>query len=158
MRKKRKMPLSKDEVSFELEFDLENVPEEDRETALEDVGQFLVDSILDYVGQGKSPVSGKRDFKALSTPYADREKGGDTLANLDLTGGMLDSLTYKVVGDKVVVGIFDEDEAIKAYNHNIGDTLPKRQFIPDDAKGESLKSDIQRGISSIISEYVDEDN
>jgi hypothetical protein len=150
------MPLGLDETTFELHLNLEKIPELLQESALEDAGQFVIESILDYVGQGKSPVAGQGAFRKLSAEYAEREKGGDTLANLDLSGSMLDALEYRVIGDKIVIGIFDGDLAKRSYNHNVGDTLPKRQFIPDDGNGDYLKAEIIRGIGSILSEYFDE--
>ncbi len=145
-----------DKTTFDLEFDLSDVPRGDRKTALNDVAAYVIEEILNHVGQGKSPVSGVKDFKKLNEKYADKEKGGDRLANLDLTGSMLDSLTFKRKGETLTIGIFDEDEAPKSHGHNTGGgNLPKRQFIPDDGKGQYLKKDILRGIDLIISEYID---
>ena len=114
----------------------------------------MVNSILDYVGEAKSPVSGGKYKAKLSPEYA-KEKG-TTLANLDLNGDMLSSLEFvplSLTKDKIVleVGIFDEDQAIKSYNHNKGDTLPQRQFIPD--KGEKFKKDILNGLEDILNDY-----
>lgn len=148
--------IKKTETSFEIDLEdlLEDVPKSDRKKALRDVGEFLVEQVLDYIGQGKSPVSGVGDFKKLNKAYAEKEKAGDRLANLDLNGSMLDALTFKVSGNKVIVGIFDEDQAIKSYNHNKGDTLPKRQFIPE--KGQILKKDIRDNVDMIVEEYMEE--
>lgn len=145
--------LSKEEVSYELELDLSDIPRSDRKAALSDIGEFIRDSILDYVGEGKSPVSGQGSFKKLNKSYADNEKAGDRLANLDLNGDMLDALTFKTNANSgtVKVGIFKKSEAIKAYNHNVGDTLPKRQFIPDEK--QNFKEEIRRGIRRIIDDY-----
>jgi hypothetical protein len=54
----------------------------------------------------------------------------------------------------ITIGIIDEDEAPKAYNHNVGDTLPKRQFIPNE--DQNFKREILRGVSRIVEEYIDE--
>jgi hypothetical protein len=148
--------ISKDETSFELDLGeiLGDLPRSRRKEALTDVGEFLVESVLDYLGQGKSPVSGVRSFKQLNKSYAEKEKEGDRLPNLDLHGDMLNALTFKVKGSKVIIGIFDEDQAIKSYNHNVGDTLPKRQFIPDES--QTFKPDIMRNVEKILEEYLDE--
>jgi hypothetical protein len=158
------MPIGKKETSFEIEFDLESIPKPLRRGALHDVGEYLIEAILDHIGEGKSPVAGVSAFKKLSKPYADEEKMGDRLPNLDLHGSMLDSLKYKIQGDKVIVGIFDGDQAIKAYGHITGfeghpwldGVAPVRKFLPDDAEGDYLKADILTGVSRIIEEYVDE--
>lgn len=150
------MPLSLDETSFTFEVsDIDKVPEDRRDELLNDIGEYLVDSILDYVGDSKSPVSGGAFKKKLSDAYAKREGKSD--ANLDLTGSMLDSLSYDIDPDNgtIVLGIFDEKEIPKAYNHNVGDTLPKRQFLPDDDKDQNFKAEILRGVDRIIEEYLE---
>jgi hypothetical protein len=50
------------------------------------------------------------------------------------------------------VGVFDSDEAPKAYNHNVGDTLPQRQFIP--MEDQNFKSEIMAGIDEVIEEIL----
>lgn len=157
------MPITESETSYELDIPaIEQVPESLRDEVLEEIAQFVRDSILDYVGEGKSPVAGGVYRSRLTQPYADAEKGGDTLANLDLNGDMLNALDYRIEGDKVVIGIFDSDQAIKSYAHNTGyeghPTLAGkgyiRQFIPNE--DELLKAEIIRGIGRIIEDYLDE--
>jgi len=145
--------LSKEKVTYDLELDLSEIPKESRKAALNDVGEFIRDSILDYVGEGKSPVKGEGSFKKLNKNYADNQKSGDRLANLDLNGDMLDALDFRtsVTASKITVGIFRKSEAIKAYNHNVGDTLPKRRFIPDES--QEFKEEIKRGIKRILQDY-----
>ena len=120
-----------------------------------EVADFVKESILDYVGEAKSPVNG-RAFKGLSKDYK-KVKGklsSSRIANLELTGDMLDSLDYQIYRDGVEVGIFDSQEALKADNHNKFSSaskrtaLPKRQFIPN--KGESFTRDIESEIGEII--------
>ncbi len=116
--------------------------------------------MLDKIAEGISPVKGEGPFKKLTKHYADEEHGGDRTAILDEHGDMLQALTYKIVGNKIEVGIFDKKEAPKSYGHNTGfrghPTLegkaPKRQFIPED--GQTLKDDIMRGIGDITDEYI----
>jgi len=53
--------------------------------------------------------------------------------------------------DHIEVGIFEnapEVERLKAYNHNVGDTLPKRQFIP--APNKKFKTSIRKKANSAI--------
>lgn len=117
----------------------------------DEVGDFVTTSILDYVGEGKSPVTG-RSFPKLSKAYANEEKGGRTLPNLDLNGDMLNALTFKKTDSGVEVGIFDSEQAPKAYNHNVGDTLPQRQFIADPK--QNFVGDIQKGINDIVNKRI----
>lgn len=148
------MAITLSEVSKSIDLDLPaNLPADVKNDIKDEVGSFLVDSILDYVGEGRSPVTG-RGFKQLDKEYADREKGGRTLANLDLEGDMLNSLIYRKTGDGVDVGIFDDSQTPKAFNHNTGDTLPKRQFIPDES--ENFVGDIKKGVEKIVKDRVSE--
>lgn len=153
------MPISLDEVSYTFEVpSLEKVPKSKRDELLDEIGEYLLDSVLDYVGEAKSPVAGGRYKSTLSEAYADSQKMGDTTANLDLTGGMLNSL--QIITDPssgtVTIGIFDTDETPKAYNHQVGDTIPQRQFLPNE--GENFKAEILRGVGRILSEYIEDED
>jgi hypothetical protein len=147
------MPISLDEIEYDFLPDLSDVPDQLKDEALNDIGEFLIDSILDYVSRSISPVNGGSFQAKLSREYAERE--GKSRANLDLNGDMLDSLGFGVIGETIKIMITDKDQIPKAYNHNVGDTLPQRQFIPDD--DQTFKSDILRGVNRIIAEYIDGD-
>jgi hypothetical protein len=149
--------ISKEETSFVFEIpNIDQIPSSLRSDLVNEVGDYLVQSILDYVGEAKSPVAGGKYKSTLSDAYANSQKNGDTMANLDLNGDMLNALTFKTnaATGKVTVGIFDNDQAIKSYNHNVGDTLPKRQFIPDE--DQLLKAEIIRGVKRIIQDYLED--
>ena len=121
------MPITLDQVTKEIDLKLpDSLPDAIKSDIKAEVGDFVLVSILDYVGDGKSPVSG-RAFKALDKEYAEREKGGRTLPNLELEGDMLRSLEFKPTDKGIEIGIFDSSQTPKAFNHNTGDTLPKRQ-------------------------------
>lgn len=127
----------------------------DRKAALEEVADYLKESVLSMVGGGTSPVSGHRNFKQLNREYAEKEKGGDRTPNLELFGDMLDALDTRVfLKDEQVALYISGDEAEKAdgHCHIVGDgLLPVRRFIPD-AK-EKFKADILAGIKSIVRSY-----
>lgn len=149
------MAISQSEVSFNFEIpNFEAVPIEARDQLVDEIGEFLLDSILDYVGESRSPVAGGKFKRELSDAY--KKISGKDNANLDLTGSMLDSMEIIPDYDNgvVTIGIFDGDEAPKAFNHQTGDTLPVRQFIPNE--GEILKAEILRGVGRIIEEYLSE--
>lgn len=147
--------ISLDEVSYDFELpNFEDIPESIREELLTDVGNYLIESILDYVGEGKTPVAGGEFQRELSEAYARQE--GKSFANLDREGDMLQTLKFNIDTEDgiITLGIFDEDQTPKAYNHNVGDTLPKRQFIPDE--DELFKAEIIRGVGRIIQEYLND--
>ena len=145
-----------DKVTKKITLDLESVPRERRTQVKDEIGQLVVESILEDVSLGRSPVKGQGKFKRLSKEYADREKGGDTNPNLDLFGDMLDSLTYKRTRDGIEVGIFASSEVPKADNHNKFSSeskttpVPKRQFIPKE--NQTFKRGIESSIKRTISD------
>ena len=78
------------------------------------------------------------------------------VANLELSGDMLDSLEFRVKGTKIEVGIWGS-EADKADGHNnfSGDSkLPERKFIPNGSNGETFRPDIRQEVDSILEGYV----
>ena len=140
-----------------------------KKAAIEEVGEFIRDSILDHVGEAKTPIDGGKNFSPLSESYKKIKSkiSGNTTANMELFGDMLDSLEYKTNAKtgELTIGIFDEDEAIKAYGHHTafkGHPNPemrkrknRRQFIPN--SGQRFNDEITRGIQRILDEYASED-
>lgn len=151
-------------VAFEFDpFEVLGIkPPKDRELrdeALDRVAELVQTSVLEYVGDAKSPVKGGPWKRSLSPAYKkikDKESGV-TVANLELTGDMLDALeVVRKRGTKLSLQI-EGDEAPKADGHNnhSGDSqLPERRFIPKD--GETLRDTIWRDVKRILQEYEDE--
>lgn len=157
------MAITKDEVSKEIKLNLPaNLADEVADDIKAEVGEFLVESILDYVGDGRSPVTGQQ-FKQLSKPYADDEKGGRRTPNLDLEGDMLNSLIFKPTKNGVEVGIYDDDQAIKAFGHITGfeghpwldGVAPARPFIPGTKADFTGK--IMEGVQQIVDKRLAEE-
>lgn len=141
--------------------DRSEIPADKRAEIRQEVGDFVVESILSRVGGGRSPVRGEGKFKKLSKDYKSFKtgegSGGDP--NLELTGDMLDSLDFVVEGSKIRVGV-SPSEAPKADNHNHfkefgSPTLPRRQFIPKE--DQTFTKDIISGIRDIIDNIVESD-
>lgn len=88
-----------------------------------------IERIIERSQSGKS-IDGRK-FKRYSEEYA--EKKGVSRSDVDMTlfGDML--LSVKRHGsrssDQVEFGITGGVEALKSYNHNTGDTLPRRQWF-----------------------------
>lgn len=152
------MPKS---VSFEFDpFELAGIErpktKADTKKALEEIADYVKTEILRHVGDGVSPVQGGKFKRGLSPAYKKLKESMSSagFANLELTGAMLDALEANITDDgKIEVGIFDSDQVEKARNHNEGDTLPQRQFIPNE--GEKFKQPIMRGIKDIAESYLD---
>lgn len=130
-----------------------------KRAAREEIARAVHDYILDYVGQGKSPVSGESWKKSISKEYKEKksEESSVSYANMELTGAMLDALEVVVLGDSIEVRI-EGDQAPKADGHNnfSGDSkLPQRRFIPNPKEGQTFKKEIVKEIASIIKDYKD---
>lgn len=136
-----------------VELDLEDIPKDKIQEAKTAVGGFLVDAILSTVAEGRSPVYGDK-FQTLNKDYADKQKDGNRLPNLELEGDLLSSIGFKTTKDGVVVGVMDASQRPKADGHNnfSGESkLPLRRFIP--AENEQFDSAIQNTIEEILDEY-----
>lgn len=148
------MAIRKNRVTYKLNLReaLEDVPRNKRKEAKEAVADFIVSMIKEDTLNSKSPVDGSR-FRGLSKEYKafKRKITGSSKADLHLTNSMMDNLETRIKGNVLEVGIFNRQEAPKAFNHNVGDTLAKRQFIPD--RDEKFRSSIRRGVKDIISGF-----
>lgn len=139
---------------IDLSDELEGV--KDKTALANEIGELLVEEILQRVADSDSPVSGGRYKQTLSKEYRkykiDETGSGD--ANLDLTGEMLSSLDYRVRGTTVEIGLFDPTNAGKADGHNNfsgRSRLPQRKFLPDE--GETFKRDILALVNEKVDSY-----
>lgn len=150
------MPINKNEVSFTYDLDelLEDVPIEDREDAAYEAGNIALDAVKSYMSKQSSPVKGEGKFKSLSKDYKKikQKVAGNKKANLKLYGNLDESMELEADDSSFTISI-RPDNAGKAYNHNVGDTLPKRQFLPDDANGETFKRNVVSKIKQEIKKY-----
>jgi hypothetical protein len=106
----------------------------DDEDIVEALAQKAIDMIVERTQDGKD-VKG-RNFKPV---YSDEYVKSDAfkafgkkkgVPNLTLTGDMLGLLEpIATSATSFEIGWTDPVENAKAYNHNVGDTLPKRQFL-----------------------------
>jgi len=138
----------------EIVLDMSNVPRDQRSDLKDEVGQFVVDSILEKLSSGKSPVEGE-SFQKLDKDYASKFKGGNRTPNLELDGDLLESLGFRNTRDGVAVGILSASQRPKADGHNnfSGDSkLPTRRFIP--GSDQSFKKEIESGIQNIVDKYA----
>ena len=125
------MPISLSDkiVTKRLTLDLDGLSREAKTRAKDEAGRILVEEINSFLDRSTSPVSGGR-FKS--------QKKDGTASLLFEQGDMRSSITFKKrQGNDIEVGVFNKREAPKAFNHNEGDTLPQRKFIPAD--GENFK-------------------
>ena len=153
-------------VSFKLDlkkFDINEVPSEDRAEARQEIAEFIKDRVLEDISNSRSSVTGRR-WKGLSSNYKEYKSTvhGDSSANLELHGDMLDSFDYRINGNFIEIGVFGRGEADKAAGHNQHTKhkkpkyLPVRRFIPDE--NENFRSGILSEIRSIVEEFKDVDD
>lgn len=129
------MPWKKPEYSLDEVSQTFNLQELlNREPTEADKSEFLeraVDLIVERT-QSNKPLGGHGGkFKNYSEKYAEWKGVSVNEVDLTLSQDMLDSINGEDLGDgeiKIKVGDGD-DETKKAYNHNVGDTLPKRTFF-----------------------------
>ncbi len=100
----------------------------------EQLGQAIVDQIVKRTEDGKAYGGGH-----LKSPYspgyvksrpfkAAGKKAGEI--TMELTGDMMASIdVLSSDGNQLKIGIDDELQILKAYNHNTGDTVPERPFF-----------------------------
>lgn len=105
------------------------------------------------VAKRKSPITGE-SFPSLSEAYKKEKEadGFDGVPDLQRSGNMLDSLSYRITSEGLELGVYGE-AAPRADGHNnlSGDSkLPLRQFLPN--VGESFAPSIEREIERIVAD------
>lgn len=127
--------------------------------AKEKIANFVKEQVLDYVGSGKTPVSGGAWKRTLSPEYKKikAKSSSATFANMEYKGDLLDALDVSIdSGTKLSLEVTGSDQVAKADGHNNfsgKSDLPARDFIPK--SGQSFKKPILDGIKSIIASYGD---
>lgn len=133
---------------------LEGLSKKEKTKVKNEVAEYVLTEIENHTQAETSPVDGST-FKKLSKKYAEikKKRVGNKDPDLHLTNRMLDSLMVKNKENGIEFKITDRKEKLKSFNHNKGDTLPKRQFLPDDSKGGkfgTFNQNIRKGIDSIV--------
>ncbi len=118
------------------------------------IAQAVIDHIVKRTREENKDLNGKR-FTKYSKDYIESTVFSvlkdSTTPNMELTGAMLASIGVLKDGPNTIqIGYDDQEEILKAYNHNVGDTVPARKFFGitnDDAKKlieKEFKSDLAR--------------
>jgi hypothetical protein len=133
----------------------------DRKAALNEVADYLHETVLSKIGSAVSPVAGGKWKQTLSADYkAIKQKiSGSAIPNMELYGDMLDALVTKAftATDQVAL-VIEGAQAEKADGHNKltgrKNFTPERQFIP--GADDKFKADILAGIKRIVKSYDSE--
>lgn len=154
------MPSPKDlqlQQQYEIKLDLSKVPQNRRRLVKDEIGEFVVNQVLQHASRGSSPVKGEGSFKSLTKEYAKAEKGGRRLANLELEGDLLNAYGFRRSRNGVITGIMSAKERPKADGHNHltpeseRSVNPKRRIVP--ASDQKFNGIIERGIKRIVREH-----
>ena len=143
---------TKKKTASQIDLELEGIPNREQTKIKKDVGEFLVEQILQYVAEQGSPIAGE-PWPKLSPEYKKKKKaeGLSPVANLEASGELLDALTFKTTEDGLEIGFFN-DQAWKADGHvkfsGLQNNTPQRRFLP--AEGQSFKADIQKEVERIV--------
>lgn len=151
------MPITKRKISYNLDLqdDLDGLSKKEKTDAKRRIAEYILSEIENHTQAGVSPVTGG-EFKRLSKNYAKRKKKlvGNSDPDLHLHDKMINSIRAEIKQESIDFRITEEKP--KAFNHLVGDTLPKRQFLPndEDTKGRAVgfNRTIKDGITEIIKE------
>ena len=139
---------------FEIAGIDDNLSKREKSKVLEEIAAYVHESVLSYIGDSKSPVSGRK-FPLLDEEYANKEHGGNRVSHLELDGDLLDSIVVKKKGNELILTV-SQDQQGKADGHNnfTGKSkLPLRQFIPKE--DQNFVPEIRNGIKSIIKDAIE---
>ena len=156
---------SKMEITIDFKEDL-GVEEINDSVIRDQVGQAIIDLIIDRTQSGKTMDGGS--FASYSPKYAQKKGVGVGDVDLTLTSDMLDSLDIiRSNSNSITIGVDQSDQVPKAYNHQVGDTLPKRPWLgvnKDELSdlAEAFSSELEPGPSipvesNFFSQKTDED-
>jgi len=157
------MPITKNQVTKRVRLNnregWSELTVDQKEEVKARIGEVLSNEVNRYLKRSETPVNDGEFLKPLSKEYAKRS--GKRNSDMFLDGDMLAQLTFEQYRDGIDFGIFDPDEAIKAYAHHtsykghptIKRTDLKRQFIPKE-KGGTFNEDIESKINDIILKAV----
>ena len=134
--------------------DVSSISSAQRKQILDEIKALVLENVLLDVADQRSPVTG-RTFKGLNPQYKIQKEleGGTGVANLLLSGDLLDSLVVKSAGGSKLLLTVSEDQMGKADGHcNFSgeSQLPRRPFIPDESNGETFRPAIRSQIREVI--------
>ena len=122
-----------------------------------EVASIILEAIENHTQGSISPVTGAQ-FKKLSKEYAakKRKKTGSGSPDLHLNDKMIAAIKAHVSkGDGVEFAIKQKAQIGKAHNHNTRKTKkatsPKRQFMPNDEKGQQFNKRIRDSVKEYFS-------
>ncbi len=134
------MPVNKNQSTKIVKLDLSDLNLAERIIAKQEAGEIIVEEIQRHLDQSKSPVkNGKFKLRKADGQRSELFEFGDMRAQITFE---------ELEGDEIEVGIFDtapEVERLKSFNHNVGDTVPQRRFVP--SPNQVFKASIMKRVN-----------
>lgn len=140
------------------------VDPEKKEEAQEAIQNYVKEQVLSHIGEGKSPIQGGHWKRQLSQEYLKikAKQSGSKIANLELTGELLDALEVSAVNsEKLALSVVDSSQRDKAEGNQLGsygrepNKANSREFIPQD--GQNFRKEIIQGMKDILRRYERKD-
>ena len=134
------MPVNKNQSTKIVKLDLSDLNLAERIIAKQEAGEIIVEEIQSHLDRSTSPVD-RGKFK--------EEKANGERSELFEDGSMRSQITFEELdGEEIEVGIFESApkvERLKSFNHNTGDTVPQRRFIP--SPNQKFKDSIMKRVN-----------
>jgi len=133
----------------------------DKRELKEAIGQAIIERIIERTESGEFRPGAKPSAKAdrYSESYAESvnfKAAGKSKnkVNMSLNGDMLGLMDIvDQTSNTITIGWDDETENAKAYNHNVGDTVPKRPFFGlSSSEITKLKQEFKPAIQEAVRE------
>ena len=116
-------------LSKEAGVDLSNDP-----VLVNEIGQEIIDYMVDRAKDGRG-LGGEKLKSPYSKEYSESLEfkafgKSRNEVNMTLTGDMLGAIDIADdSADRLKIAIVEDDQVPKAYNHQVGDTVPRRTFF-----------------------------
>ena len=148
------MGISLDEFSYRMPLDLDGIPSAKRKKAKEEVRKYIMKQIERDTRSTISPVTGEA-YEKLTKAYRERKikMGAGDKPNLHLHNKMIRSIKDSNTTDGVKFEIRSRKVIPRAYNHNTGDTIPERSFMPDEDLNQDFRPEIVEKVDKILNKY-----
>lgn len=116
---------------------------------------------MSFGGSGRgTPVKLKSPYSKEYSSSLDFKSAGKSRGkvNMTLTGDMLGLMDIKrQTGNSITIGWTDAEENAKAFNHSVGDTVPRRPFFGvSKAELEAIKKEFGKEIKEAAKAATDE--
>ncbi len=149
--------VSASEIASNIKIEFpEGLTRSQKKRIKDQAGDLIVQTILTRASAASSPIRGGSWKATLSKEYKKlkRAAGGSSIADMDLTGGMLEALGFVRTADGIRLRIKGK-AALRADGHNNfsgNSSLPTRQSLPQE--GDKFKDGVERDIDNLIADML----